>query len=78
MHSHYSKQAAKFLDKQNDKTFNRIITAVDKLPEGDVIKLSGYRGLYRLRIGDFRILYKIKDGVILVDKIDNRGQAYKD
>ena len=77
MTSRYSKQAEKFLDKQNDKTFDRIVAAIDKLPEGDVIKLSGYKNLYRLRVGGFRILYKIKGGGIVVDKIDNRGQAYK-
>lgn len=73
----YSKQAEKFLDKQSDKTFDRIVAAIDKLPEGDVVKLSGYKELYRLRVGDFRILYKIMCGEILIDKIDNRGQAYK-
>ena len=47
MNQQYSKQAEKFLDKQNDRTFNRIINAVDRLPAGDVRKLSGYKDLFR-------------------------------
>jgi len=78
MSSRYSKQAEKFLDKQNDTTFNRIVAAVDKLPEGDARKMTGYKNLYRLRVGKFRILYKMENGGIFVDKIDNRGQAYKE
>ena len=78
MISRYSKQAEKFLDKQSDTVFNRIITAVDKLPEGDVRKMAGYKDLYRLRVGKFRILYKMESGNVFVDKIESRGQAYKD
>ena len=78
MNTKYSKQAEKFLDKQNDKTFFRIVAAVDKLPEGDVRKMRGYNDLFRLRIGDFRILYRVNKEGIFIDSIDNRGQAYKD
>lgn len=74
----YSKQAEKFLEKQSDKVFVRVIDAVMKLPKGDVKKLKGNKELYRLRVGGFRILYRIKEGCVFVDKIDNRGQVYKD
>jgi len=73
----YSKQADKFLDKQTDRVFYRIEAAINKLPEGDVTKLTGYKNLYRLRIGSFRILFTMENGTVMVDKIDNRGQAYK-
>ena len=78
MNIKYSHQAAKFLDKQNDKVFNRIVTAINKLPKGDIRKMKGQNDLYRLRIGGIRILFKIKDRDISIDKIDNRGQVYKD
>ncbi len=32
---------------------------------------------FRLRVGDFRILFDRDGAVILVVKIDNRGQVYK-
>ena len=78
MNTFYSKQAEKFLDKQNAKTFFRIADAIDKLPEGDVIRMKGYSlPTYRLTVGGFRIIFKRETDNISVIKIDNRGQVYK-
>lgn len=46
------------------------------LPAGDVKKLKG-QPYYRLRIGDIRVLFGRDGSVILIVKIDNRGQVYK-
>ena len=44
----------------------------------DIKKLKGHN-LYRLRVGNFRILYSIDDAIRLIDieNIDNRGDIYK-
>ena len=74
----YSKQAEKFLDSQNDRTFWRVKSAIGRLPDGDVIKMKGYsKSTYRLTIGSFRVIFTREDNVISVIKIDNRGQVYK-
>lgn len=76
MEIHYSKQAVKFLSKQTAATRSRIINAVAFLPAGDVKKLTG-QPYYRLRVGDYRVLF-LRDGTVVdVTKIDNRGQVYK-
>ena len=76
MEIQYSKQAVKFLNKQEKFTKLRIIREIEQLPQGDVKKLQG-REEYRLRIGNYRIIF-IKNGEILyVEKIDNRGQVYR-
>jgi len=72
-----SKQAKKFLDKQNDKIFECIVSAINKLPEGDVAKLKANDNLYRLRVGSYRIIFTMDVERIVVKKIDNRGQVYK-
>lgn len=73
----YSKQAQKFLNKQSALTRKRITLAIENLPSGDVKKLAGYKDLYRLRIGNFRVIFN-KDGEILyILKVDNRGDVYK-
>lgn len=72
----YSKQALKFLEKQEKSICNRIKNAIEKLPAGDVKKLAG-QPYYRLRVGDFRILFTRDGYIIEVFKIDNRGQIYK-
>ena len=43
-------------------------------------KLRGYETLYRLRVGDWRLIYAIEDDelVVLVIEIAPRGEAYRD
>jgi len=73
----YSKQARKFLNKQGKEIEIKIKNAIDKLPLGDVVKLQGYTGRYRLRVGDYRIIFIKEDNAISIHMIDNRGQVYK-
>lgn len=49
MEIQYSKQALKFLKKQDVPTRKRIINAINLLPAGDVKALQG-RNDYRLRV----------------------------
>ncbi len=73
----YSKQALKFLKKLDKPTIKRIISAIEMLPSGDVKKLKGKEG-YRLRVGDFRVIFDKDGNVLYIIKIGNRGQVYKD
>lgn len=72
----YSKDAIKFLKKQTRQTQSRIISAIEKIPNGDIRKLKGRSG-YHLRVGTFRILFDEKGTIINIIDIDNRGQIYK-
>lgn len=49
----------------------------DPFPQG-VAKLQGKDDVYRIRVGDYRVLYEVleKEGLMLVDKIDHRGSVY--
>lgn len=73
----YSKQAEKFLKKQPVSARNRIRNAIHNLPAGDVIKLQGRHG-YRLRVGDYRIIFDRNGNILYIERIDNRGQVYKE
>ena len=72
----YSKQAIKFLSKQDKPTRIRIIEAISQLPQGDVKKLQGQKH-YRLRVGDYRVIFDKNGDILYIEKIDNRGQVYK-
>ncbi len=72
----YSKQAIKFLSKQDDVVRGRIKSAIERLPAGDVKKLTG-QPYYRLRVGTFRVLFTRDGQILFIVKIDNRGQVYK-
>ena len=76
-----NKQPEKYMATLNVSDKGRIAEAIDKLelepPEGDIEKLRGKKEkAYRLRVGDWRILYKVKETYIAVYKIAPRGQAY--
>lgn len=73
------KAAQKFLDKQEKDKRLRLYKAIYKLPNGNDIKKLKGSNLYRLRIGDCRILYTIDTAIRLIDieNIDNRGDVYK-
>lgn len=53
--------------------------ADDPRPPG-CIKLTGYDDLWRVRVGDWRIIYAIHDDqlVIVVVEIGSRGSVYRD
>lgn len=74
------KKAKKFIDKLPKNERLRIAKAIEALPDGeDIKKLKGYTDLLRLRVGDYRIIYTVNHGELVVIVIDagNRGQIYK-
>ena len=74
------KKARKIIAAQPKNQQERILKAINNLPEsGDIIPLSGRKDFFRLRVGDYRIIYKIQDELLLITIInaDNRGQVYK-
>ncbi|MEU3279655.1 type II toxin-antitoxin system RelE family toxin [Streptomyces antibioticus] len=63
----------------------RILTALTLLgdnpyrEDADIKKLTGPSGLYRLRVGGYRVAYQINDGelVVLVVKVGGRRDVYR-
>lgn len=73
------KKAKKFIDKlpQNEK--RRVVAAIEQLPNGeDIKKLKGHSDLLRLRVGEYRIVYTVDNGKLMILVIDagNRGEIY--
>ncbi|MCM1136923.1 MAG: type II toxin-antitoxin system RelE/ParE family toxin [Clostridium sp.] len=74
------KKAKKFIDKLPMDEKKRIVAAIEQLPNGeDIKKLKGYDKLLRLRVGNYRIIYTVDNGNLIVYVIDadNRGDIYK-
>ena len=66
------------------KPFNQnIVTSIDKLAENPrpdgVKKLKGEYNAYRIRVGDYRIIYTLEDIIKIVEiqRIRHRKDAYK-
>lgn len=73
------KQLAQLPRKEADKIAQKInALATIPTPQGSK-KLVGYDGLYRVRQGDYRIIYEIKDHqlIITVIKIGHRKDVYE-
>ena len=76
------KSAAKELARLPRDVRERLIEAIDKLGEepltGALLK-GGLRGLRRLRVGDYRIVYEVLDGelIVLVVRVAHRRKAYR-
>jgi mRNA interferase RelE/StbE len=73
------REALKSLDALPQKEAQRIIRALDVLTDnltGDVKKLTGFFPQYRLRIGNYRALFELKNKVIVVHSISHRKDAY--
>lgn len=75
-------QAQKDLDDLETKIFNQIKNKIYLLSENPYpagcLKLTAEEG-YRLRTGDYRILYRIdnREKVIYIYRIKHRKEAYK-
>lgn len=73
------KKAKKFIDKLPKNERFRVAKAIATLPDGeDIKKLKGHNDLLRLRVGDYRIIYTVNHGelVVLVIDVGNRGEIY--
>lgn len=72
--------ALKFLMKQPQEQRERILKAIQGLPDvGDIKPMSGQKGLYRLRVGSYRVIYTVENDLLIVRvmTVGNRGDVYK-
>ena len=79
----FKDSARKELYRLPDKTIQRILTAIEGLADeprpAGVKKLKGKgESLWRIRVGDYRIVYLIEDSIKLIDirKIGDRKEIY--
>ena len=79
----YSKQALSFLKKSDRIIVSRIIIKVESLREKPIIhdtkRVEGFKEkLFRVRVGDYRILYEVgySRNVVGIVKIDKRARVY--
>ena len=73
------KDAQKFLKKLPRPDETRVLKAIAKLPdEGDRKQMKGHPRFFRLRVGDYRIIYTVDNGQLIVRVVDagNRRQIY--
>lgn len=70
------------LERRDSATARRVRSAMGRFAEderGDVVKLKDWSDTYRLRVGDWRVLFAFRDGglVVLALRVLNRRDAYR-
>lgn len=75
----FEKRAVKDLQKMERADRHRVVASVEKLASnlgGDVKKLAAHDPRYRLRSGNFRILFNIEQDEMVVHRVKDRRDAY--
>lgn len=73
------KRAQKFIHKLSKPDKERLLKAIYNLPNGDIKHMQGHDNYYRLRTGDYRIIYTIDNNELIICVVDagSRGEVYK-
>jgi mRNA interferase RelE/StbE len=66
----------KALPKSEAKKVVEKIRSLEKGLNGDIKKLTNFTPEYRLRVGNYRVLFEIEEQRILVYRIKHRKEAY--
>jgi mRNA-degrading endonuclease RelE of RelBE toxin-antitoxin system len=65
------------LDRDTAMRILLALTRYGQTGEGDVLKLTDREGLYRFRVGKWRVFFDLDTPkIIRIHGVDNRGQAY--
>jgi mRNA interferase RelE/StbE len=67
----------RLLPKEQRRRIGDRLTRLQHGLSGDVKKLSGKENKYRLRVGDFRVLFTLAGGQISVYAVKDRKEAYE-
>jgi mRNA interferase RelE/StbE len=70
--SKYYQKAPSQLQAKFDKAFEDILKG-----EGDIVAMKGEPGFFRMRVGDFRIIFSVTADSVVIEKIGPRGDVYK-
>jgi mRNA interferase RelE/StbE len=76
------KSAQKELDALNDALFNRVDRKILSLAENPrpsgCKKLRGFRDQWRLRVGEWRVVYIIDDAIkrVIITRVQHRREVY--
>jgi len=58
----------------------RVLARIEEMSndlKGDVKRLTNFTPEYRLRIGDYRVLFEIEEETIIIYRIRHRREAYR-
>jgi mRNA interferase RelE/StbE len=76
----FKPKAVKDLRKIPVQARRRILEKIEAMQDnlqGDVKRLTNFTPEYRLRVGDYRVLFEIEQQVITIYRVKHRKNSYK-
>ena len=79
MDIHYTDSALDDLRRIPKRFAAQILAKISKLTDGlhgSIKRLTNFDCDYRLRCGDYRVLFDVEEGAVLVHRVRHRKEAY--
>ncbi len=62
--------------KDAERISRRIVNLTQNL-SGDVKRLTNFSPSYRLRVGDWRVLFEVEGGTVVIHRVLHRREVYR-
>jgi len=76
----YNDRATKDMRKLSPEVARRVVAKINRLRDGlsaDVKRLTNFSPMYRLRVGDWRVLFDLEKDRLTICRICHRSEAYQ-
>lgn len=79
----FARSARKELERLSATVISRVFPRIEALAQNprppSCRKIQGYENLWRIRVGDYRVIYQVFDDELVVDivTVRHRDQAYR-
>lgn len=76
----FKPQATKDLKRMSTDHASRVVARIEAMSidlHGDVKRLTDFTPEYRLRVGEYRVLFEIEKGTIVIYRVLHRSHAYR-
>jgi mRNA interferase RelE/StbE len=76
----FKPRAVKDIQRMSARMQSQVLAKIEAMSDnlrGDVKRLTSYTQEYRLRVGDYRILFEIEGKSIVVYRVRHRREAYR-
>lgn len=76
----FKPKSIKDLEQFPENIRERIISKIEAMQDdlqGDVKRLTNFTPEYRLRVGDYRVLFELEEQTIMIYRVKHRSKAYE-
>lgn len=75
----FGREALRDLERLSPEVARRVLSKIQRLAHdlaGDITRLTNFTPEYRLRVGDWRVLFDVDGDCVLIQHVSHRSKAY--